>query len=79
MFQVKSGGLALSFSVFTSGMAYGFTNILVKLIYRHFLKYWLSVSVKVRNDILSAIGYQLWPNIGSKYWQYFSEFSPIYR
>ncbi len=31
-------------------------------IYRHFLKYRLSVSVKVRTDKISAIGYRLWQN-----------------
>ncbi len=61
------------------GMAYRFTDISVKPIYRHFLKYRLSVSVKVRTDKISAIGYRLWPNIGFKYRLYFSDFYPIYR
>ncbi len=47
-----------------AGMAYRFTDISVKPIYWHFLKYRLSVSVKVRTDKISAIGYQLLPNIG---------------
>ncbi len=46
------------------GMAYRFTDISVMPIYRHFLKYRLSVSVKIRTDKISAIGYRLWPNIG---------------
>ncbi len=48
-------------------------------IYRHFLKYRLSVSVKARIDKISAIGYRLWTNIGFEYWLYFSDFYPIYR
>ncbi len=62
-----------------AGMAYRFTDISVKPIYRHVLKYRLSVSVKVRTDKISAIGYRLWPNIGSKYRLYFGDFPPIYR
>ncbi len=54
----------------TPGMAYRFTDISVEPIYRHFLKYRLSVSVKVWTDKISAIGYRLWPNIGSKYRQF---------
>ncbi len=49
------------------GMAYRFTDISVKPIYGHFLKYWLLVSVKVRTDKISTIGYRLRSNIGSKY------------
>ncbi len=59
--------------------AYRFTDISVMPIYRHFLKYRLSVSVKVRTDKISAIGYRLWPNIGSKYRLYFGDFPLIYR
>ena len=55
-------------------MAYRFTDISVMPIYRHFLKYRFSVSVKVRTDKISAIGYRLWPNIGSKYRLYFDDF-----
>ncbi len=43
-------------------------GISVKPIYRHFLKYRLSVSVKVRTDKISAIGYGLGPNINSEHW-----------
>ncbi len=62
-----------------SGMAYRFTDISVMPIYRHFLTYRLLVSVKIRTDKISAIGYRLWPNIGSKYRLYLGDFSPIYR
>ena len=37
-------------------------GISVKPIYQHFLKYRLSV--KVRTDKISAIGYKFWLNIG---------------
>ncbi len=43
-------------NISNSGMAYRITNISVKPIYWHFLKYWLSVSVKVRTDKISVIG-----------------------
>ncbi len=36
------------------GMAYRFTDISVKPIYRHFFKYRLSVSVKVRTDKMAT-------------------------
>ena len=48
-------------------------------IYRHYLEYRLSVSVKVRTDKISVIGYRLWPNIGSEYRLNFGDFPPIYR
>ena len=51
-------------------------GILVEPIYRHFLKYRLSVSVKVRTDKLSVIGYRLWPYIGSEYRLNFGDFTP---
>ena len=66
-------------SLLQAGMAYRFADISVKPIYLDFLKYRLSVSVKFRTDKISAIGYRLWPNIGSKYRLYFGDFSPIYR
>ena len=62
-----------------AGIAYRFTDISVKPIYRHFLKYRLSILVIVMTDKTSAIGYRLWPNIGSKYRLYFSDFPHIYR
>ncbi len=46
-------------------------DILVILICGHFLKYRLSISVKVRTDKITAIGYCLWSNIGTKYQLYF--------
>ena len=45
-------------------------------IYRHFWKYRLSVSVKVRTDKISVIGYQLLPSIGSEYRLNFGVFTP---
>ncbi len=42
-------------------------GISVKLIYQHFFKYRLLVSVKVRTDKTSALRYRLWPNIGYFY------------
>ncbi len=62
-----------------AGMAYRFTDISVRPIYQHFLKYRLSVSVKIRTDEISAIGYRLWPNIGSQYRLNFGDFLLIYR
>ncbi len=58
------------------GMAYRFTDISVEPIYRHFVKYRLSASVKVRTDKISVIGYRLWPNIGSEYRLNFGDFTP---
>ncbi len=43
------------------------------------MAYRFTVSVKVRTDKISAIGYRLWPNIGSKYRLHFGDFPPIYR
>ena len=36
-------------------------------IYWHFVKYQISVSVKVRTNKISVMGYPLWPNIDSEY------------
>ena len=49
-------------------MAYRFNDISVEPIYWHFLKYRLSILVKVGTDklLISVISYRLWPNIGSE-------------
>ncbi len=58
---------------------------MVKPIYQHFLKYWLSVSVKVRTDKILATSNRLWPYIGLTNRLYFSDFTryisktPIYQ
>ncbi len=55
-------GIFLGYS--NTGMAYRFTDISVKPIYRLFQKYRLSVSVKAWTNKISVIGYRLWLNIG---------------
>ncbi len=62
---------------FNDGISvYDISIILVEPIYRHFLKYPLSIPVKVRTDEISVIGYRLWLNIGSEYWLNFGDFTP---